>query len=147
MNIENLKKWIYQVLTEESPAFASNFADDDATNPGAFNVFYLENSKEDFNYPYLVYNFVGGLPSRDSLTRYDEPILQLTIFSNTSSSLEVSQLGDMLDKIFDDHEASETETEFILGIERIVFPREKRSISKTWSWSADYKFNLQNKGV
>ena len=140
MSIEKLKEWIYDVLISK---LGSSFDRGD----GTFNIFYYENTSAEPEYPYLVYQFIGGTSDRDSGTRYHEPIVQFSIFSNSASSSGASQLGDLLDEVFDDHPKGETANDIILGIERIVFPRETRTELGNWSWSADYKISLQTKGA
>jgi len=134
--IEDLKKAIYGYLTG-SNVFSTAIGG---------RLYYIENTDELITYPYAVFQFISGDSDRDSGTRYENPIVQITIYDDSSSSIMISQIGKKLDTVFDESEGNITLTDYyVLGIDRVSPPREIRTFADSWQWSADYQIQLQKK--
>ncbi len=112
----------------------------------AGEFYYVENplDYDKVKYPYGVYQFVSGSVDRDTATKFDEIIMQVTIYDDNSSSSNVTALGNKFDALFDECEASLTLTNYIvLGVDQISEPREMKTLNGNWQWSKDYKIQLQ----
>lgn len=107
---------------------------------------YIENEKKVPVYPYTTYQFIGGTSDRDTGARYENPIVQFTIWDNASGSSRISRLGGLLDARFDEAEKSGfvMDSYIVIGVDRISPYRENKPF-EDWEFSADYQLQLQKK--
>jgi len=133
----DLKQKIFDLLVGSDNAFKTAIGG---------RLYYFENTDTTITYPYVVYQVVSGDLDRDSGTKYEDVVIQFSIYSNNLSSSEVNDIGKELDDLFNECENNLSLTNwYVLSVDRITVPREIRTLLNNWQWSADYKIQLQKK--
>ena len=132
--LEDLKTKIYNYLTSTNTF-------NDAI---AGRLYYIENIDETIIYPYAVSQIFPGSSDRDSGTRYENINIQFSIFSK--ASIEVSQIAEKLDSIFDGSEVNIIlDNYYTLAIDRIRPPLETRTALGNYQSILQYEIQLEKK--
>lgn len=136
MDINKLKKNIYDFLTTS----------DELNEVLKGGLHYSMNMGEETIFPYCIYEIVAGSTDRDSATLFEDVTVQLTVVDNSSSSMKVAGVFNVLDSILQDAEGSfdENDNFIILSVERSRTPREAFE-SGEWTLTTDFEFQLQMK--
>lgn len=137
MKLDELKGAIIDFVLGTTNAFKTAIASE---------FYYVENplDADKVIYPYGVYQFVSGNVDRDTATKFDEIIMQVTFYDDDSSSAIVTDLGNKFDALFDECEDDlDLDSYTVLGVDQASEPREMKTLNGNWQWSKDYKIQLQ----
>lgn len=104
---------------------------------------YLQEAPQGAAFPYAVYFLVSGIPEYWlSGPTFEEPIIQFSLFSDSESATEVTDLYTYLTALYDDCSL------IVSGYSAIIFERQdyhllRDSIDNIWHYVIEYRGILQ----
>ncbi|MBI1939181.1 MAG: hypothetical protein HYS25_13815 [Ignavibacteriales bacterium] len=110
-------------------------------------LYFAQNPKSpnDVKYPYCVCLFVGGELSRDSMSKYEKPILRFVMYDNSVAQDKIFDVAEKLDNQLDDGEANIIMTGFeVLSVDRVTPLNDSvKDEIDNWRLAIDYRIHLQ----
>lgn len=137
---EALKNAIWSFLYD-------NYAEVKALLAGGF--YHARNNREekDVVYPYGIFTAVAGSLERDSMYKWEKPIIQISIYDDSDTSTSASTIMSLIDTKFDDSEKTFTVPgQGVVDVSRISIIRvepEDLGDQEHWHVNADYQLDLQ----
>lgn len=142
IDIQKLKEAIFKFLVTDTNSFKT------AIGAEFFDTINTRLAK-DVVYPYCVYQFLPGQIDRDNATKYEKPVIRFSLFDDSGSAKDLTNLASLLDARFDECENSLGTSGTVTGM-KILDVRRITSMSNiintgfgTWQLVLDYEIHLQ----
>ena len=128
-----------------------------ATDAGVHNDFYNDiqgrlfkgRAPEGIQYPYAVYTLIAVSPFRTFTEHFEDPLIQFSLFSSTSSTSEVEDMFTHLKELYDESQFDITENDLIwmryanaqLIPDAVTTPEGTFDV---WHYAVDFEIKLQS---